>query len=174
MFWIELKDSMKINGVQRQPGYRTEYARAAALALIANGRAVAVDGPHEGRSGAGYPVDVVPGETTDPEKDDAVRLESKDSNNSEKMDDLADEQESESPGEDGSSWVFDSSEDLEDDNLKKTLDDLDFELVEGVGPSIAERIEEAYDDLEAFRSADLTEIDGISKARAKKLRDLDG
>lgn len=56
MIWIELIRSKEISGVRRFAGYRMKFPRAAAKAMIANGDARQVSGPHENRGGAGYPI----------------------------------------------------------------------------------------------------------------------
>jgi len=188
--WIELVEPVKVNGVRRQPGYRTDYPRSAAVALISSERAVPVQGPHEGRDHSGYEVGEVGFETTDPEQDSAVKLE-----DDEEGQDDADTKEdafkettpdeflglSEEDQQAVEERVSEAEENAEtseteedgDDEDGATLDDLDLQSIDGIGPSTVDKIKDEYEDLEEFREADLTEIDGVSEARAKKLEDLD-
>lgn len=58
--WVEILHPTRIDGVLRHAGWREDLAARRARALLGDGQARRVDGPHEERDGPGYRIDETP------------------------------------------------------------------------------------------------------------------
>lgn len=119
--WIELKRPKRIHGVLRYARYRVDYPYNAANALVSEGAAVGVDGPHEGRESNGYPVG-------HPEAADF-------------------EESDESGGEDVESAETEAEEsDDGGDEVELALADVDLQEPNGIGPATEQDLVDAARD----------------------------
>lgn len=162
--WIELKERTTIQGIARQPGFRIDYPRSAALALISNNQARGVPGPHEGRSTAGYRVGVDPPEVKDSEKSDVVMLEAQQS-----------EPEPDEPEPEKENKSDESESEDEPEDGKTPVEDINFTSIHKVGEARVAKIQDYLEDekVEALSPDDeLTEIPGIGPAGAEELEEM--
>lgn len=146
MIWIELMRAKEISGIQYFAGYRRRMPRSAAMAMIANGDARQVSGPHENRGGAGYPVshERYGGDDTDTTTSTDDSTEGDDSDETPTLDEPRD--------------LLTSVDGIGDEKAEELVEQLDDIGLLGAP-------------LDELLAMDLTDLNGVGPATASDIRD---